>query len=424
MLSFTPTLRCKVIAHRALPLALTLLPLSFTLRPQDRDELCDNIILDEKLFVRLYLHWNAGVRGYFIRLLVWRLSRLGIVDAEQHPDQPRDPRILAIFSTMNIRLEAIRKRHDELEPVDNLTDDSFFKPKRSTICSTRGVKEAPFAVDQLVGGVLEQSDEDDMGSDNEEEPQELVRTAPNGAPLSKKNGVKDVPTMVRVVSWLKGGVGRKKGSEKAKRNLPSSKVEPFDLSIPPSPSQALDEPQGETHHLSKQDPVDTSWPTQELTPAPTPINAPDTDDNHLDKMSQRKANRRSRIAASPSFFAFDFENGLGPPPGAEERETSDAASVQSNGTADTMMPVSPIRRSFSDQKNAALSPRVSVRFSKRISILPPAALDLFKESGEAVPVIPDRFRQTPLPSYESRLHPYAIRGLRDYEDALGESCAN
>lgn len=374
--------------------------------------------------MRLYLHWNAGVRGYFIRLLVWRLSRLGIVDAEQHPDQPRDPRILAIFGTMNLRLEAIRKRHDELEPIDNLTEDSFFKPKRSTICSTRGVKEAPFAVDQLVGAVEEDSDEEMSDVAINDEADEAVQNAVNGAPL-KKSSIKDVKSMSRMVSWIKGGVGLKKGGDKSKRAVPVAHIDPFDIDaeqneMPSSPSQQLDDPLEYSNETST--PVDTPWPVHDITPAPSPRDeAPPAEDDVSRRVLARKSIRRSRIATSPSFFAFDFENGLGPPPGSETTDSSDSASINSNLSADTVLPTSPIKRGFpSDPKIAAISPRVSVRFSKRISILPPAALDLFKETGEAVPEIPARFRQEAAPAYDRRLHPYAVRGLRDYEDALGE----
>lgn len=88
------------------------------------------------------------------------------------------------------------------------------------------------------------------------------------------------------------------------------------------------------------------------------------------------------------------------------------------------------------------SPRVSKRFSKRASILPPPALDLLKESpSEPVPKIPEQYKspttcgdqanhespaissalRAPSPeAYERKLHPYAVRGLREYEDCLDE----
>jgi hypothetical protein len=89
------------------------------------------------------------------------------------------------------------------------------------------------------------------------------------------------------------------------------------------------------------------------------------------------------------------------------------------------------------------SPRVSKRFSKRASILPPQALDLLREGpSEPVPKIPEQYMsptsltgtksttgesalnsaaRPPSPDpYPLRLHPYAIRGLREYEDCLDE----
>lgn len=90
------------------------------------------------------------------------------------------------------------------------------------------------------------------------------------------------------------------------------------------------------------------------------------------------------------------------------------------------------------------SPRVSKRFSKRASILPPPALDLLKGSpSEPVPKIPEQYKtpttgntQTGIfasgvlakpadrpaspPPYDQKQHAYAMRGLREYEDCLDE----
>lgn len=53
--------RCDKIAHRVL--------CSLTMRREDRTELCERLILDKALFQRLFLHWNSGCRGFFIRLV-------------------------------------------------------------------------------------------------------------------------------------------------------------------------------------------------------------------------------------------------------------------------------------------------------------------------------------------------------------------
>ncbi|WAR62331.1 hypothetical protein PtB15_14B426 [Puccinia triticina] len=74
--------------------------------------LCLDLLLDPLVFQHLFLHWNSGVRGYYMRLLVWRLSRLNAAAAG-----PRTPKARDIILAFNARLDAIRKRHDQLSPV-------------------------------------------------------------------------------------------------------------------------------------------------------------------------------------------------------------------------------------------------------------------------------------------------------------------
>ncbi|KAL8283286.1 hypothetical protein RQP46_005696 [Phenoliferia psychrophenolica] len=398
----------------------------FTLRPQDRDELCENIILDAALFPRLYLHWNPGVRGYFIRLLVWRLGRLGVVAGELPPPSERDPRVVAIFGLMNFRLDAIRNRHDELEPAENLTDDDPFRPpKRSTICSTRGVKEAPFAVDELVGtGAGVDSDSDSDG----DEPQELVRAIPssangssNGGAGRKGNGIREVATVARVVSWLKGGLGKARqngsngggGNGKGRAAAPTARIDPFLLEDSPAPTLDADDSwtEGASMGLESAPSTDshdgTSWdspPASSSSAASITTTTP-----------ERTRPPRSSPAESPAFFSFEFEGGVPVArPSSSDSSSNLAAPVESSPTKRMNpegLPHGP--------GGAIVSPRVSLRFSKRISILPPAALDMLKESGDTVPPIPARFLSEPQ-GYDKKLHPYALRGLKEYEDACEE----
>ncbi|KAK4704827.1 hypothetical protein P7C70_g1391, partial [Phenoliferia sp. Uapishka_3] len=379
----------------------------FTLRSADREELCENIILDEVLFPRLYLHWNPGVRGYFIRLLVWRLARLGVVAGELPSPSARDPQVVAIFGLMNDRLDAIRKRHDELEPMENLTDDDPFRPpKRSTICSTRGVKEAPFTVDEIVGAP-------DSDSDVDSEPQELVRETPAPNGLRKANGrreVATVATVARVVSWLKGGLGKaRQNGGKIRPVAPEARIDPFRVHSETNSVEPLDD--GESwaegastglESASSEEPPEESWPSPS---SPTKSS------------SASITTTPERRPTTPAFFSFEFEGGV-PVVRPSTVDTSSESSSGSNLSVDTAYPGSPNRR---NPENIAgtVSPRVSLRFSKRISILPPAALDMLKEGGNGVPQIPARFLATPQ-GYDKKLHPYALRGLKEYEDACEE----
>ncbi|GAA5859845.1 hypothetical protein JCM8547_004356 [Rhodosporidiobolus lusitaniae] len=431
-----------------------------TFRVNDRTELCEKLILDESLFQRLFLHWNSGVRGYFIRLLVWRVSRLGVVAQEQNPNLPPDQGIIAIFNLLNVRLEAVRKRHDALEPLDSLVDeDVYFRPKRSTICSTRGVKEAPWTVDELAGTLEEESDMED-----EDEPEEVVRALPPTPPsassaasvTSSKKG--DLKTVAKVVSWLKGGLGKKQGKGKNAPGVPDQRIDPFVLE-----RSATVKTRGRQDSLGgvtiEDDDLSAETASQEWPAAPLPttvetgiVPAEDSPGPHTAPApveSQPSANlavpnqnppappkltrstsSRSEKRVSRSFFSFEFENGVITRTDVDPNVAASGgsnASTTSNGTSDTNFPSSPIRARHGDP-HSAISPRVSLRFSKRISILPPAALDLLKEatgaagrsSIEAVPPIPAQYRKSVHVGYEKKLHPYAVRGLRDYEDALDE----
>ncbi|WAR55873.1 hypothetical protein PtB15_6B617 [Puccinia triticina] len=75
--------------------------------------------LDPLVFQHLFLHWNSGVRGYlYMRLLVWRLSRLNAAAAGPRTPKARD--VVKIILAFNACLDAIRKRHDQLLPVSEL----------------------------------------------------------------------------------------------------------------------------------------------------------------------------------------------------------------------------------------------------------------------------------------------------------------
>jgi len=114
---------------------------------------------------------------------------------------------------------------------------------------------------------------------------------------------------------------------------------------------------------------------------------------------------------SKSFFQFEFETDA---PRSDSFDGRNRKSTHSVKDDDSIYPVgSPARK----PPSVSASPRVSKRFSKRASILPPPALDLLFETSEPVPQIPEQFRMT---SYSLHLHPYAVRGLREYEDSLDE----
>ncbi|WAR64061.1 hypothetical protein PtB15_16B220 [Puccinia triticina] len=88
-----------------------------TTQPETLKALCLDLPLDPLVFQHLFLHWNSGARGYYMRLLVWRLSRLNAAAAG--PRTPKAREVVKIILAFNARLDAIRKRHDHLSPVSN-----------------------------------------------------------------------------------------------------------------------------------------------------------------------------------------------------------------------------------------------------------------------------------------------------------------
>lgn len=81
---------------------------TLTATPEDRSRLLD-LLLDPVIFQRLVLFWSQSVRSYIVRLIVFRLSHL-----KDRIGGPTEAEIETI-TRLNARVEAIRKRHAELE---------------------------------------------------------------------------------------------------------------------------------------------------------------------------------------------------------------------------------------------------------------------------------------------------------------------
>jgi len=79
---------------------------------------------------------------------VWKVSRLGVTTESRLPEN-KGPQTIAILQTLNSRLEGIRKRHDEIDPLEDLPDDDLFDTGRCSVDSTRGVANQPWIIDEL-----------------------------------------------------------------------------------------------------------------------------------------------------------------------------------------------------------------------------------------------------------------------------------
>ncbi|OAV85362.1 hypothetical protein PTTG_30581, partial [Puccinia triticina 1-1 BBBD Race 1] len=74
---------------------------ALTTQPETLKALCLDLLLDPLVFQHLFLHWNSGVRGYYMRLLVWRLSRLNAAAAGPRTPKARD--VVKIILAFNAR---------------------------------------------------------------------------------------------------------------------------------------------------------------------------------------------------------------------------------------------------------------------------------------------------------------------------------
>jgi hypothetical protein len=241
---------------------------SFTVKPEDRIEICQKILLHPDIFQRMFLFWNASVRGYYLRLIVWRLSRLGL-SADGRPMDANSQTIL-ILQTLNSRLEGIRKRHDEIDPLSDLPDDDLFDSSRCSVDSTRGVQDQPWIIEELReedarrDSVHEPVPEEKwMGSQEQAYDSFAAQDDHDYKPMGRAGFHKDNVAMSKMVNWLKvlkGSASKKGGKTKA---APESRIQPFEfsstrLASPPSRFQEVDDSPSLSITLSRPASIATS----------------------------------------------------------------------------------------------------------------------------------------------------------------------
>ncbi|KAG0142291.1 hypothetical protein CROQUDRAFT_97701 [Cronartium quercuum f. sp. fusiforme G11] len=379
---------------------------ALTIEPKTCEALCLDLLLYPPIFQHLFLHWNSGVRGYYMRLLVWRLSRLGVLNPNQPQSKSREA--INIILTFNTRLDAIRKRHDELSPESDLIPpiDDDYRRKRSTICSTRGVTDQPWAINELAPDEVCAETVEDSG-----------REASSGTPSDK-------PSVAKVVSWLKvvkrlGGSSRPKT---AKNELPIVAITP----VPAPASSEVDLREVRRSESSQDHPSSPS-----STPPSRQVNSDDDESMRTPRKSD-SSQRSSHSPDSPTFFKFEFELGA-EMPRSDSFDTPITTPAHSEAVAhpqlaDSSTTPPKITTDAVPPNPSTPGPRVSSRFSKRASLLPPAALNLLRENEilPSVPTIPAALAfPTAKPAqlfvaYPIAQHPYAIRALAEYEQSLEE----
>ena len=114
---------------------------------KNRIRFCEGILLNPKIFQKLFLSWSFTIRAYFLHLLVFRLARIN--DFAQPEDDVKGKTAISIARLFNQRLDEIRKRHDELSPSPSSADSgseddddlSRFRKRPQSFVST--IKHTP-----------------------------------------------------------------------------------------------------------------------------------------------------------------------------------------------------------------------------------------------------------------------------------------
>jgi hypothetical protein len=386
-----------------------------TARPEDRRELCMDILLDKKLFERLLLFWSQSVRSYVLRLVVFRLGHLHSTkeDPGSYEVEIQSVRLL------QQRLDRIKKRYDELEPQNSpeILDSASLPPRTPT---TPGLPRSRSTIT-------------------------MVTDSPQAVSRAERLLAKEEDESKSKSSWWKRTLGMQKKTKASSPKPPNSPSMPDNSPVVRSPRLSTastgSNGSGSPHTTSN-----PSLPAPRNNPAPPGVRkadaasnsprstlgpslmppevgtgggsgsptSPTSPTNPIARGSARKSpppNISTEGGPKPHLraiqdakaqFAFEFEL----PTASPLSDTFEASN-----------PTSPRRNSQPPSPRGATSPHMSHSFSKRSSLLPPSTEKALEAYGHSTPKMMARDRD---PGYPVRLHAYAIRMLAELEDAQKE----
>lgn len=391
-----------------------------TADPEDRRELCLDILLKKDLFERLLLFWSQSVRSYVLRLVVFRLGHIHTKkDESGHEVEMESVQLL------QSRLDSIKRRHDQLEPGQMGDNDDKDQEDMEFRAST------PVASGGAAGGITRSRSTITMVTDspsagNAHKAERLMGLGLGVGEDDKRIGGK-------AANWFKK-LGKNKKRRDREEDSPSP-VPPFSQS-PPSDSASLFAPTQSSSAGSS--PLANSVPKLPGVmdgPASPPMSSPSTssESNECDTTEapssgeargagQGKKLRPPMILThSPSeppiggnnAFSFEFEL----PTTSPRSDNFDPIP--------TLTPTSPRKPSqppSPSQPHGPGSPHMSRSFSKRSSLLPPSTARELESmlSAASTPRKETKVKQTPEQGYDKKLHAYAIRMLAELEDAQKE----
>ncbi|EPQ29309.1 uncharacterized protein PFL1_03064 [Pseudozyma flocculosa PF-1] len=362
-----------------------------TATKDNRTRFCEEILLKPKVFNKLFLSWSFTIRAYFLHLLVFRLARIN--DFPHPHDDPQGKTAVSIARLFNQRLEAIRKRHDQLSPLTDSSSDgdkseTEEKMKRRTASSfVSTIKKTPSITGVEAGGAVKPKAERLLGS---------------GAGGSEASRRSEEKPQSKAKNWLRALRGAKGSKGSASSNGADGGR---------NKAGSIDEDGDEDAHVP-------------LSPASLPSSPPLRDSDSLSDASTLDGSVGLLGLGPVKLAPFEFEisskeekesNGLANhiasmPVGHDAGIASDATFDLQNATP---QPPTPGARS------SMHSPRVSKAFSRRSSMLPGPASELAGLNDFEMPPLPE-FPAHLSQAYEETLHVYAVQSLREYEQTVQE----
>ncbi|CAO1632688.1 unnamed protein product [Sympodiomycopsis kandeliae] len=416
---------------------------------EHRKKFCEDILLNRKVFHKLFLSWSFTIRAYFLHLLVFRLARLK--DFTNPQDDPMGKTSVEIAKLFNCRLDEIRKRHEELCPPSPQTPDkdesggattddgksqdgdasstySRIKSSRTSFVST--IRHTP-SIHQADQPVTVTKAERVLGIGMPDP----VLTAKHSEPKAQS----------RAAKWLRalGGKSGSKSKHAANGSVDMALLSPPTLDSPnisnrprfkPRPFDFDFDDDDDDNDDDGDDVVNGDGHDSDDDVAPVGTAATGTRNTAGGKKSSATQSPRAdkRRSRKDSKYEFDFES-------RRQRDQEEAANasprhgnvghhndhITPDATFDLQSPHSPSTEAHilppaASRNSATASPHISRAFSKRGSMLPGPAHELVENESNSPKQGQDMKIATNTEGYPESLQVYATQGLREWEAVLAE----
>jgi hypothetical protein len=393
-----------------------------------RQRFFEEILLNPRIFSKLFLSWSFTIRAYFLHLLVFRLARIN--DFSNPDDDPEGKSSLRIVKLFSKRLDEIRKRHDELSPqpssADSQSDDEEAAAKRRPQSFVSTIRRTP-SVHQVELSPAMTKAERVLGIGL---PDPVLANKPENKAQSR------AAKWLRVLGGKSTNAKGKAGAASGKTSMDPSMDSTFSRSTTVddfSVSSMADDDTAVRHRLPKVDEVDAHS-----------ISASMSD---FQAGSDEAGSLTPKSDSYRGELEYNFDRKVSSEMGIEPTAGNSLA-LQSSG-AEGVNGVSGNEHispdiSF-DLQNASMNAaigeagstqpsRISRAFSRRQSLLPGPALSLVHGESESFGAVTEEYEvdngkeaakdttalEEESPPYDRTLHIYAVQSLREYEQTVQE----